>query len=82
VAFRRGLAVALLGRGVGRFLSRPSYLLWKWTLANIRACRLSQRIFDDPMDVAIDLVKFVGNVSFLIEKRLIRSFYFFSLLVR
>ena len=31
------------------------------------------------MDVGIDLVEFVGNVSFLIEERLIGFFYFFSL---
>jgi len=26
-----------------------------------------QRIFDDPMDVGVDLIEFVGNVSFLIK---------------
>jgi hypothetical protein len=64
---------------VGCFLSRPPYLFWKGTLPNIRTSRFRQRIFDDPMDVGIDLVEFVGNVSFLIEERLIGFFYFFSL---
>jgi hypothetical protein len=34
------------------------------------------------MDVGFDLVEFVGDVSDLIEERLIRFFYFFSLRVR
>jgi hypothetical protein len=34
------------------------------------------------MDVGVDLIEVVGDVSFLIEERLIRLFYFCSLLAR
>jgi len=75
-------AVALLGFAVRRFLLRPLYVLRKRFCPNIRTGRFGQRIFNDPMDVGVDLIEVVGDVSFLIEERRIRLFYFCSLPAR
>jgi hypothetical protein len=76
------LVVALPGFTVRRFLLRPLYVLRERFWPKIWTGRFGQRIFDDPMDVGVDLIEFVGDIPFLIEERLIRFFYFFSLLVR
>jgi hypothetical protein len=61
------LGVPLLGFTARRLLLRPTLRAPGQFWPNICTGRFGQRIFDDPMDVVVDLIEFVGNVSFLIK---------------